>query len=224
VRPTSSLPRVGSLPVHGLSPQSTATVLIAAMFMGSTLLTPLYLLYQRAFGFSEVTLTLIYAAYVLGNLCALFFFGRLSDQIGRRRASLPAMALAAIATLVFLGADGTAWLIVGRMVSGLSIGIASGTAAAWIAELVPGDDKARASAMAAIGNLAGIGVGPLLAGVLAQYAPAPLATSYVVYLHHRFALDRETVTHARGVPIGERTVLPQGSRAVSYTQQTQPTT
>ena len=62
--------------------------------MGSTLLTPLYLIYRRMFGFSEVTLTLIYAVYVVGNLAALFFFGRLSDQIGRRRTSLPAIALA----------------------------------------------------------------------------------------------------------------------------------
>lgn len=182
MRLSPSLPSVGSFPMHRPSPQSIAAILIAAMLMGSTLLTPLYLLYQRAFGFSEVTLTLIYAVYVLGNLCALFFFGRLSDQIGRRRASLPAMGLAAVATLVFLGADSTVWLVVGRVLSGLAIGIASGTAAAWIAELVPGDDKAGASALAAIGNLAGIGVGPLLAGVLAQYAPAPLAASYVVYL------------------------------------------
>jgi len=64
---------------------------IAVMFMGSTLVTPLYVLYQQAFGFSEVTLTLVYAAYVVGNLCALLFFGRLSDRIGRRRTTLPAM-------------------------------------------------------------------------------------------------------------------------------------
>lgn len=46
---------------------------LGLMFMGSTLLTPLYLLYQRASGFSEITLTLIYAVYVVGNLAALFW-------------------------------------------------------------------------------------------------------------------------------------------------------
>ena len=61
------------------------------MFVGAILPTPLYPLYQQAFGFSGVTLTLIYAVYVLGNLVALLFFGRLSDQIGRRIASLPAI-------------------------------------------------------------------------------------------------------------------------------------
>ena len=72
------------------------------MFMGSTLLTPLYVIYQRAFGFTEITLTLVYAVYVVGNLAALFFFGRLSDQVGRRRVNLSAILLGATATLLFL--------------------------------------------------------------------------------------------------------------------------
>jgi MFS family permease len=158
-----------------------ASVLIGVMFMGSTLLTPLYLLYQRAFGFSEVTLTLIYAVYVIGNIGALFVFGRLSDQIGRRRTSLPAMALAGVATLVFLFARSAGWLFVARILSGLAIGIASGTATAWIAELVPGGDKEWASVLATTANFVGLGIGSLLGGVLAQYGPAPLQTTWLLY-------------------------------------------
>lgn len=159
-----------------------AGLLICVIFMGSTLLTPLYLLYQRAFGFSEVTLTLIYAVYVVGNVGALFVFGRLSDQLGRRRTSLPAIVLAGIATLVFLFARDTAWLFVARVLSGLAIGVASGTATAWVAELVPGRDKERAAVLATSANFTGIGLGPLVAGPLAQYAPAPLQTSWLLYL------------------------------------------
>ena len=81
---------------------------IAVMFMGSTIVTPLYVLYQRDFGFSDVTLTFVYAAYVIGNLCALLFLGRLSDLIGRRRTTLPAMAAAVVSTVLFLAADSTA--------------------------------------------------------------------------------------------------------------------
>lgn len=192
------------------------------MFMGSTLLTPLYALYRREFGFSEITLTLVYAVYVVGNLGALFFFGRLSDQIGRRSASLPALAIAAIATLVFLFAHDTAWLFVGRVLSGLAIGVAAAAATAWIAELVPAEDKARASALATTANFIGIGVGPLIAGVLAQYAPAPLRTSYVVYLAlvalvaWRIALldetVREPVTRFRDMSFRPRLGVPRGIR------------
>ena len=173
-RPATSLPRIDAARVAGLA--------IAVMFMGSTLLTPLYALYRREFGFSEITLTLVYAAYVIGNMSALFLFGRVSDQIGRRRTVLPAMAFGAVPMLVFLFAASTAWLFVARVLSGLAIGIASAAATAWVAELMGDDHKARASALATTANMLGVAAGPLLSGPLAQHAPAPLRTSYVVYL------------------------------------------
>src|ERR1700751_2011866 len=106
---------------------------LGIMFIGAILPTPLYPLYRQAFGFSGVTLTLIYAVYVLGNLTALLFFGRLADQIGRRNATLPAVAVGVASTLAFLSANGTAWLFVGRALSGFSTGLAAGAATAWIA-------------------------------------------------------------------------------------------
>jgi len=155
-------------------------LLIAVMFMGSTLLTPLYPLYRREFGFSEVMLTLVYATYVVGNLAALFFLGRVSDQVGRRRTSLPALALGGATAAIFLCANGTPWLFVGRAMSGLAIGVSAAAATAWAVELL--HDQARASALATTANMLGVAAGPLLAGLLAQFAPAPLRTSHVVYL------------------------------------------
>ena len=86
---------------------STATIgavacMIGALFAGSTVVTPLYVIYKQQFGFSQISLTLIYAVYVVGNLTALLFFGRLSDQIGRRAVATMAMALAIASALVFL--------------------------------------------------------------------------------------------------------------------------
>ncbi|MEH2513662.1 MFS family permease [Nitrobacteraceae bacterium AZCC 1564] len=109
---------------------------IAIMFVGAVLPTPLYPLYQQHFQFSNVVLTLIYAVYVLGNLIALLIFGRLSDQIGRRNASLPAIGFGILSTILFLFAQSTAWLFAARLVSGFATGLASGTAAAWLAELL----------------------------------------------------------------------------------------
>lgn len=161
---------------------TTAALGLGVSFMSSTLLTPLYGLYRDEFGFSEVTLTLVYATYVLGNLVALLFLGRLSDQLGRRRVALPAMGVAAVAMGAFLLASDTAWLFAGRAVSGLALGVVTGTMTAWVAELVPGADKARASALATACNMAGLAVGPLLAGALVDFAPQPLRTPFIVYL------------------------------------------
>jgi MFS family permease len=98
--------------------------MIGVLFAGSTVVTPLYVIYKQQFGFSQVSLTLIYAAYVVGNLTALLLFGRLSDQVGRRPIAVVAIGLAIVSSIVFLSADGIASLYVGRILSGLAIGIA----------------------------------------------------------------------------------------------------
>lgn len=156
------------------------TVWIAVLYAGSTLLTPLYRLYREAFGFSQLTLTLIYSAYVLGNLTALLLLGRLSDQIGRRAVNLAAVSVGACATLLFLLASSTAWLFAARIVSGLAIGLGASATTAWLAELTP--DKRLATVFATEGNFVGLGLGALPAGLLAAYLPWPLRLSFVIYL------------------------------------------
>ena len=155
---------------------------LGVMFVGAIMPTPLYPLYREAFGFSGVTLTLIYAVYVLGNLVALLFFGRLADQIGRRSATLPAIAVSIASTLVFALASGTSWLFVARALSGFSTGLAAGAATAWIAELYQGSKRGMAARIAAAANFFGCSAGPLLGGALAQFAPWPLQLPFYVYL------------------------------------------
>ena len=186
---------------------------LGIMFIGATLPTPLYPLYREAFGFSGVTLTLIYATYVLGNLTALLFFGRLADQIGRRTASLPAVAVGIASAAVFAGAQGTGWLFVARGVSGFSTGLASGAATAWIAELYAGSDKSRAARVASAANFFGCAAGPLIGGVFAQFAFAPLRLCYVAYLvllcgaAGAIFLPRETVMQPK--PLGDIDLRPR---------------
>jgi len=159
---------------------AAAMGLIAIGFVGSTMITPLYALYQARFGFSAVVLTIVYAAYVIGNLGALLFIGRLSDRVGRRPVAFAAIGLCLIAALVFLTARSTSSLFAGRVVSGLAVGLASGTGTAWLVDLRPGD-RPRATLLAIQANMAGIGLGPLIAGLLASYAPWPLALPFLVY-------------------------------------------
>jgi MFS family permease len=156
--------------------------MIGVMFMGSTIVTPLYSLYASHFGFSRIMLTLIYATYVIGNLVSLFFFGGVSDRAGRRRIVLRAMILAALSTCLFFFASSTPWLFVARALSGFSIGLAAGAGTAWIAELDSAGDKTRAALVAVIGNFAGVALGPLISGLLAEYAPWPLHLPFAIYI------------------------------------------
>src|SRR5581483_7623206 len=155
---------------------------LAAMFVGATLPTPLYTMYRHVFGFGGITLTLIYAVYVLGNLVALLVFGRLSDQIGRRAVTLPAIGVAMLSTLAFLFARQTGWLFVARVLSGFATGLASGSLTAWIVELSPGGDKNVAARKAAAANFAGLALGSILTGVLVEFGPWPLRLTYGIYL------------------------------------------
>ena len=171
----------------GLQLQRTAMIgavaaMIGVLFAGSTIVTPLYIMYKQAFGFSQISLTLIYAAYVIGNLCALLVFGHLSDQVGRRPMAFTGMSLALLGTLVFLFARGIASLYCGRILSGLAIGIGAGTGTAWLAELIRKQSSARAAVIATAANFTGLGVGALLAGLLAEYGAWPLQLPYIVYL------------------------------------------
>jgi MFS family permease len=155
---------------------------LGVIFVGAILPTPLYPLYRQAFGFSQVTLTLIYAVYVLGNLAALLLFGRLADQIGRRNASLPAIGVCMASAAVFAAAASTPWLYAGRALSGFSTGLAAGAATAWIAELYSGRASGAAARIAAAANFFGCSTGPLLGGLLAQFAFWPLRLPFFVYL------------------------------------------
>jgi MFS family permease len=176
------LARSRSAEFHGAAAIFVVAAMIGVLFAGSTVLTPLYVIYKERFGSSQITVTLIYAVYVIGNLAALMLFGRLSDAIGRRRTAIPAMAIAIASCLMFAFAKGEPALYVGRILSGLAIGIGAGTATAWLAELIGGEDKSRATIIATSSNFAGLGLGALVAGALAEYAPWPLHLPFVVYL------------------------------------------
>jgi MFS family permease len=157
-------------------------LILFIIYVGSTIPTPLYMLYRREFGFSEIVLTLIYAVYVLGSLCALLFFGRLSDQIGRRPVMLAVLIVTAISTLIFIFEDNLAMLFVARLLSGLGVALTTGTLTAWLTEVYPRKQAQRATTLVVATSVLGLGVGPLLAGFLAQFEPLALRLVYYVFL------------------------------------------
>ena len=165
---------------------STGFAVVAAAFAvtmaGTTLPTPLYPIYEREFGFSGLMATVVFATYAVGVIAALVLFGNLSDQIGRKATLLPGMVASAASGVVFLLAGGVAPLLLGRLLSGLSAGIFTGTATAALVDLAPDGARDRAVLVATVANIGGLGLGPPLAGVLAEWLPAPLRLVYAVHL------------------------------------------
>jgi MFS family permease len=155
---------------------------ICLFLIGSTIPTPLYSMYQRRFHFSEIVLSLIFASYVIGALLALFLAGGLSDRIGRRWTVMPALLPTALAAVCFIVANNIVWLFAGRVLTGLAVGLSSGTVTAWVSELHPPTRRWHATIDTSSARMLGLALGPFLAGLLSQYAPAPFTLVFVVYL------------------------------------------
>ena len=153
---------------------------LAVLLAGPNVPTPLYPIYEQTFGFSPLLITLLFAAYALVLIPALLVFGPASDAVGRRRVLLPATAVASLGAVLFALAGGPVWLFAARVAQGLALGAAQGTATAALGEADPDGNESRAARVGSLSVVGGIAVGPLLGGLLAQYAPAPLVLPYVV--------------------------------------------
>ena len=120
-----SIPARPRLRPGGLWAVAFAFVAVMAF---STVPTPLYALYQQRDGFPTFVITVIFASYAVGVVVALFFAGHVSDWVGRRRALVPAVVLSMMSAVVFLVWRAVPGLLLGRMLSGLSVGIVTATA------------------------------------------------------------------------------------------------
>jgi len=198
-----------------------AAGVLLVLMLGGTLPVPLYILYQKQMGFGALGVTVVFAAYVAGTLAALIFLGDLSDHIGRRTVLMIAVACAAVSTALFIVATSIGVLIIARVVSGLAAGFATGTATAALAELQPRGNRRAAAVVASGSNLTGLGLGPLVAGVFAEFVAMPTNSVFWAYLGACalvlaaiFGIP-ETVRHAdRAVSLRPRLAAPADIRGV----------
>jgi MFS family permease len=166
--------RHAALPLLGL--------IFASLMLGGTLPIPLCTLWAPKFGFGALTTTLIFAAYTVGTILALLTLATLSDQAGRRPLLLAAIASIAVSTVLFLLAGSVVVLLLARLVSGAATGVVTATATAALHELDEGAEGARSVRTATFANMGGLGLGAIVAGVLARSVGDPTRTVFWVYL------------------------------------------
>jgi sugar phosphate permease len=152
----------------------------------STVPTPLYPLYAKHDDFSLFVVTVVFAVYALGVIVSLILAGHISDWVGRKRIMIPALGIEALAAVVFIVWPELPGLIVARFVTGLGVGMMTATATAFLHELHsrhrPNAGDGRFEVVSTAANIGGLGVGPLVAGFLAEFIPAPLTVPYLVFL------------------------------------------
>jgi len=153
-------------------------ITLLTFLAASTAPTPLYQLYQDQLHFSAAMLTLIFAVYALSLLAALLTVGSLSDHLGRKPVIFTAVALNALAMLLFIYADSVAWLIGARVLQGFATGMATAVLSATLLDT----DRQQGPLVNSVAPLLGMALGGLGCGLLAEFAPAPLQLTYWLLL------------------------------------------
>lgn len=171
---------------HGFGFWAVAFAFLSVMAF-ATVPAPLYVIYQARDGFPTFTTTVVFAAYGVGVVGALFLAGHLSDVHGRRPLILVSIALELVAAVLFLVWNDVSGLIVARLVTGLGVGLLTATATAHLGELrvrATGSSSSAAGASVAAGavNLGGLSLGALVGGALAEFVGQPLMVPYVVFV------------------------------------------
>lgn len=150
--------------------------------VGAYLPTPLYPWYQESFAFNDLTMVIVYATFAVVSAPGLLLFGPASDVLGRRRVLQIALVLGALSSLCLLLAGNTWVLLLGRALQGLAVGSATGAATAMIVDQASDRQRVWASLLATVAFVGGTALGPLLSGMLAEYAPMPSMLPYAVHL------------------------------------------
>jgi hypothetical protein len=152
----------------------------------ATLPSPLYGLYRTRDDLSTMTVTVVYAVFACGAIGALLCENVIVTRIGRRRVMFGGVATMMLAAAVIGIWKDLPGLLVGRVLSGLSVGLAAGTATTYLIELGLRDDPdasvVRARTIGTSVNIGGLGIGPLVAGVLAEWTSLPLTLPYVLFV------------------------------------------
>lgn len=169
-----------SLPPAVAFAASSAT--LAMLFLSAGAPSPLLPIYEAAWGFAPWLLTLAFGVYAIALLGTLVTAGSLSDHLGRRPVLLGAVVLQVIAMVMFLLAPSIGWLLVARVLQGISVGAAAAAFGAAIVELAPEHRKRLGATFVSAAPAVGLAVGSLFAGAVAQLAPAPAVTVWAVLL------------------------------------------
>lgn len=197
---------------HRIRPWVAVAAAAFCIGWGGNQFTPLLIAYAQHSGYTQVDVDVLLGAYVLGLIPGLLVASTLSDRHGRRPVMALGLVSSAIGSVILAIGDhlGFPALFAGRLLSGVAVGIAMAVGSAWITELsrAPYDDAPSGSGArrASVCLSLGLGVGPLCAGLLTEYAPLPLVLTYLVHaglcLPALWAIRHRTIETRTGTTSG----------------------
>jgi DHA1 family tetracycline resistance protein-like MFS transporter len=154
-----------------ISPALLIFVTVFLDLIGFGIVLPLLPSYAASFHVGDMAIGMLVASFSLMQFLLAHWWGRLSDRVGRRPVLLVGLAGSALSYLLFAIA-GSFWvLLLSRVVAG-GMGATVNVAQAYLADVTPHEQRARA--MGFIGAAFGLGfvVGPALGGMTSRFGDA----------------------------------------------------
>jgi MFS family permease len=152
----------------------------------ATLPSPLYGLYRSRDDLTALTITVVYAIFAAGTIITLVAVPAIAARLGRRGVMFAAVATMMVSAAVLVAWKALPGLLLGRLITGVSVGLAAGTAITYLIELHsrkdPNASVAYARNIGTAVNVGALGIGPLIAGCLAEWTDLPLTLPYLVFI------------------------------------------
>ena len=119
-------------------------------------------------------------AYLATAATSLLVLGRLSDHLGRRTVAVAALLSCSAGTAVLMTVHSLAPLLLGRVLQGIAVGLASSAIGAYVVDSAPRTPRWLAAAITTGAPMVGIPLGALLCGALVDDGPAPTVLTYTI--------------------------------------------
>lgn len=155
---------------------------VGLCLFASVVPSPLYRIYSADWHLSPLTITLVFAVYAVGVLVALLLLGRVSDQVGRRPVLLASICALGLSSVLFIVADGVAWLYAARALQGLATGAAMSAASAALLDLQQRRDPVRVGFTNGVASTLGLGLGSLTSALIVAGGVGVRELPYVMLL------------------------------------------
>jgi MFS transporter, DHA1 family, tetracycline resistance protein len=151
------------------SPLATILLVVFVDLIGFGMIIPILPLYAKNFQAEEWQIGLLLGCYSFMQFLASPVLGYISDRIGRKPVLLVSLIGSAIGYTVMANAHSLTMLFIARIIAGIC-GASVGTAAAYIADITPPENRSRR--MGLIGAAFGVGfvLGPAIGGILSHFS------------------------------------------------------
>lgn len=162
-----------------MQPRHAVAVSMIATLLGTALISPLYPIYQDQWGLNASDISNVYVIYMMGALFGLVFLGRLGDRMGFRATLLASLLLSLVGSIICMLAQEIIVLSIGRVLVGISGTLATSSGVAGLNILAPEHKKPYVALKGSLMVASGFGLGPVIGGVIGQWAPMPLVTVHI---------------------------------------------